>query len=501
MSETEENKYWADLRKLRPSTIRVSLNQEDEALNALFKKEYDQFGDPTKDPKESTHSLGRRLLYIIDRAVFIMYLRQEKHWDAAVSKLEEARIRYLKDKNPRLTKIELGNDPYIKAINVLHGVFLYQKSTRLGNLFDKLDDIATLLEPSTRNGFSSGNRMIYCLSADYLALVYHKKATLKLGEIIGQKEFYLDNNAHFVILKKKLEESKKDEVISASFKSAIQNFYQAAIMFKDVVSCQVQLQSDPHNIHKRYIWESYALYNQARCEFMIHILNSLNESIVINSVKDVADNAVIERGNFWHESLQKAVKSRYDDYTYFQDKEECPLFPQFITFNLQAEYYHAFYEYELSCMIKKQIHSAFEAQEFTGYSDFSEWKNANLTITDVLKVDEKVGRIKRLKEDHVRKVVRTLVNKLVPEPEKQAVRETLYQQLQNISPDIIAAILSADPNRQQDTKKKFLGRIKKTLSHFGIEPKMEISFGVNVLFARCQAALVLKRKNKEGGNN
>ncbi|MDR0948092.1 MAG: hypothetical protein LBM69_01085, partial [Lachnospiraceae bacterium] len=74
MDISKNNTYWPDLKKLQPSGIRISLSDQDEALNELFLKEYSRFDFASEN--QSDHIMGRRILYIIDRAVFIMYLRQ-----------------------------------------------------------------------------------------------------------------------------------------------------------------------------------------------------------------------------------------------------------------------------------------------------------------------------------------------------------------------------------------------------------------------------------------
>ena len=409
------NTYWANLKELQP----VAINNEQYEVGKLFKKEYKRFDDSIGNHPESEY-LGRRLLYIVDRAVFIMYLREEDYWDNVIyngyadpknprlqiKSLLEIRLDYLKSNN-----LDTENDYYVKAIEALHGVFLYQKCSRpkdkdkplSGMLFkaDNLDKIIKFLCPVTElgkdeKGNDLGNKMVFCLTADYLALAYHKKATKKLGEFIGETgEFYLDNINHMKSLHNALKDCKKENDI---VKTVLQLFYDAAILFKKVVKYQEILQDKNHNFGYRYIWENYALYNQARCEFMIHLIDSIYKKETSQSITKFVNAHIIEAGRAWHENLIKSVNSRREDYVDFQKQ---PLFPQFITFNLQAEYYHASFEYELSCFIEKQLNPNSQIEEFTDYEKFQNWKKSNLTITDVLSVDGKVARLNKFKRENI----------------------------------------------------------------------------------------------------
>jgi len=197
---------------------------------------------------------------------------------------------------------------------------------------------------------------------------------------------------------------------------------------------------------------------------------------------------VINRSESWYNDLREAVSSRRQDYIDFQNQEKLPLFPQFITFNMQAEYFHALYEYELSCLIEKQINPEFEAEDFPNYENFQTWQKENLTITDVLSVSGKVERIEKLKADYVREEVKRLVEKLVTD-EKE--RDTVYRQLQDFSPEIVSAILSADAVKIKKTETKFGDKIKDALTPYHIEPSLEVGASIGVLFAKVK--LVLKK--------
>jgi len=381
MDETESNHYWADLNKLQPSGIRISLDEQDKALNKLFKTEYERFGNAEENQSEH---IGRKLLYLIDRAVLIMYVSREykdwEKWDTIVNALSE---------NITSDKQITNKDYYIKSIEALKGVFEYQKCTYQKKLLDNLDKIEKQLDPISKvisgNGNRIGNPMIYCMAVDYLALVYHKKAIQKLGKIIGKPEFYFDNHEHHILLRKKL--GKKNEELINSINQIIKLFSDAILLFEKVVNCQIELQKQKGE--PRYNWVSFALYNQSRCEFAIYLISKLYKYTTLEISDYVKDK--IEQ---WDKDMREAVDFRYQDYQYFKDKE---LFPQIITFNIHAEYYHAFYEYELSCLIAKQLNPKFNKIEIPINEPFEKWKNDNLNITDVLSVDGKVERLKKLK--------------------------------------------------------------------------------------------------------
>jgi hypothetical protein len=200
------------------------------------------------------------------------------------------------------------------------------------------------------------------------------------------------------------------------------------------------------------------------------------------------DPEIINRSNSWHEDLCEAVISRREDYIDFEDQKEVPLFPQFITFNMKAEYFHAFYEYELSCLIEKQINPEFKAEDLPNYEEFKTWKESNLTITDVLSVDGKVERIEKLKADYVRKEIKKLINEVVPDETK---RETVYKQLQDFSPEIVKAILSVNVGDIQNAETTFWNKVKVALADYHIEPSVEVGGLISLLFVKLK--LVLKK--------
>jgi hypothetical protein len=390
------NTYWADLTKLKPRGIRVSFGSdkkdsstdaESSALALYFKDEYKRFG---VNDDVSEYELSRSLLYIVDRAVFIMYLREENHWDKEVEKLIGIRKKQINLDKQHVSPQELIGmydcDYYIKALNALRGVFLYQKSTREKKLPEKLDEIISALQPIVDMESKKGNRMVYCMAADYLALCYHKKAMNALGKFVGNsRDFYLDNPEDLNSLKENIQNNSDENLLLF----AVNHFINGAEMFHNVVVCQDMMQKI--NNGAKYIWKSYALYNQARCEFMVFLISLICRDL---SVKNEL-NELFAKANDWQKNLKASVINRKEDADYFGGKGQ-ELFPRVILFNLNAEYYHALFEYNLSCTIAEHFDTSFNEEKLDS-KGFSDWKEANLTTSDVLNVADKSVRIDKLK--------------------------------------------------------------------------------------------------------
>jgi hypothetical protein len=427
----DDNEYWADLNKLQPAGVRVSLDEKGQSLNKLFTDEYQAFSKENNDTSEFT--LERQLLYIIDRAVFIMYLRAEDDWDKVVEGLYNSRLRMIGVRNK-------DDDYYLKAATALRGVFMYQKCSRpkaedkplSGSLFNKIGDIKKFLEPISALGRTCGNRMVYCMAADYLALCHLKIATKNLGDIIGKnnKEFYLDNTSDIKGLQSIFNDTDKFKEKQTALLEVLENLRKGADLFKNVIACQTEMQAKISNLSYRYIWESYALYNRARCVFMIHLIHKISDPEIVR--KFPAFTEIFEDlkkiGDEWGDEMKKAIDSRNLDYVHFNEKER---FPQFISFNLRAEYFHAYYEYELACLIENQINPSFTPPSLSASDSdqtFEAWKENNLTISDVLKVNEKAARIHKIKESFFDDSIEQLLQKeKIPANKKEKAREFLMK--------------------------------------------------------------------------
>jgi hypothetical protein len=480
-AESAENKYWADMCKLQPSGVRVALDDEDEDLSKLFKTEYKRFGD-------AQENLSRRLLYIVDRAVFIMYLRQENYWDDIVfNGYEDGRgtrcpsLYKMRKEYIASIGVDEKDDYYIKAIKALHGVFMYQRLSRPPiRLYGAdsttkqpyLNILANLLSPASNMGASKANRMVYCLATDYLALIHHKQALKALGAIIGRdREYYLDNSEDYNLLASLLSDKAKSKEKASDLKNAIEHFSTAAKLFDDVAKCQEMLQNDDHNEGYRYIWKSYALYNQARCEFMIHLIESLAHNV--GSSKYITE-ASSKLALNWEVDMRASVESRQEDYMFFKGRI---LFPGFITFNLQAEYYHAFYEYELSSLIELKANPAYKPRPFLGYEKFQDWKDANLTITDVLAVDGKVARLSKLKDAYFDAEIASLLSSFPDEETRKKVVE-LLQPLKK-------AAVAEDEAAYDKTTKGFEAETRVGIEYvIGLLPKLTGEFRGKFFYSR-----------------
>jgi hypothetical protein len=78
MALTVDNDYWSDLNQLQADSIRIELDVDSAVLNTAFTNEYNKFEKADTFHNNSEFVLARRILYIVERAVFIVYLRCEE---------------------------------------------------------------------------------------------------------------------------------------------------------------------------------------------------------------------------------------------------------------------------------------------------------------------------------------------------------------------------------------------------------------------------------------
>jgi hypothetical protein len=297
-----DNTYWASIKSLRPSgTIGTLSSQSPQALNKLFIKEFDRFS-VLNQVTNNEYITARKILYIVDRAVFLMYLREEDYWDNVVNNL----------------KTEVNNEYYRNALKALNGVFEYQKRSRPTHkekplskslLKDKhLENIIDELSPIVSIGADKGNRMLYCLAADYSALANHKIATRILSSLVGVNDLYLDNFDQLEKLSLYINENVSSEEVFY----AIDHLINAIDLFVSVTKTQELLQTENNGYY--YLWKSYALYNQARCEFLLNLIVLLykrhNKSITGKLRR------AFEVSTGWKKNLENAITSRKLDGTY-----------------------------------------------------------------------------------------------------------------------------------------------------------------------------------------
>lgn len=471
MEQTPKNEYWPDLRKLQPGGVRVALDTDSSALNNAFNEEYNRF-EKVAHPS-SEYVMARRIMYIVDRAVFIMYLREENTWREKVRNLKVEREIIIRRGDGKIR-----SDFYWLILDGLCSVFDYQSCARLKTLYedDNLERILRSLQPVVDNGCDGGNKMIYCLFTDYMALSYHKLAMRELKDILGY-DFCLDKFDHIEKLRDYIKSHQKSENI----KSIIKHLLKAISLLDSVVETANGIQKIESN--GVYIWQSYALYNQARCEFMLHLLDVFTQDCNSDSPETVVLlNTYRERFNQWDTHLLSSVHSRRNDYQQFK---EIPLFPQILRFNFKAEFYHAEFEYELACLVDKYFNSANAVKSNDKYNfehkkqGFKKWKDDNLTITDVLSVDGKVSRIDALNpivaEKDIHIVFDTIVEKLNLSSRKA---EELRQSLYNITPTVKKALLTEDSVSYSEAKHR-IDSVKKSNKNFNIN--LDIVGTINAL--------------------
>lgn len=471
MERTPNNEYWPDLKKLQPGGVRVALDTDSSALNNAFNEEYKRF-EKVANPS-SEYVMARRIMYIVDRAVFFMYLREENMWREKVKALKVERETVVRRNGDKIT-----SDFYWQVLDGLCSVFDYQSYTHLKKIYedDNLERILKSLQPIVDNGCGCGNRMIYCLFADYMALTYHKLAMRELKDILGH-DFYLDKFDHIENFRNYVKSNPNSENV----KSIIKYLGKAIVLLDSVVETANGIQEIESN--GVYIWQSYALYNQARCEFMLHLLDVFMRDCDFNSTEiTVLLNTHKEHFSHWDKHLLSSVYSRRDDYNQFK---EISLFPQILRFNFKAEFYHAEFEYELACLIDRYFNSANAVISNDKYDfeykkqGFKKWKDDNLTITDVLSVDGKVSRIEALNpivaEKDIQRVFDAIVEKLnLPIKKAEELRKSLY----DITPIVKKAMLTEDSVYFSEAKHK-IELVKNSNRNFNIN--IDIVGAINAL--------------------
>lgn len=460
MEQTPKNEYWPDLKKLQPGGVRVALDTDSSALNNAFNEEYNRF-ERVAHPS-SEYVMARRIMYIVDRAVFIMYLREENTWKEKVKKLKIEREAIIRRSNG-----EIKSDLYWLVLDGLCNIFDYQSYARLKTLYedDNLERILKSLQPVVDNGCDGGNKMIYCLFADYMALAYHKLAMRELKCILGH-DFCLDKFDHIEKLRDYIKFQQKIENI----KDIIKHLVKAVTLLDSVVETANGIQIIESN--GVYIWKSYALYNQARCEFMLHLLDVFIQDRDFDPPETMLLlDTYRESFNQWDTHLLSSVRSRLNDYQKFK---KIPLFPQILRFNFKAEFYHAEFEYELACLVDRYFNSTKAIRSNDKYDfeykkqGFKKWKDDNLTITDVLSVDGKVSRIDALNpivaEKDIQIVFDAIVEKLNLSSKKA---EELRKSLYDITPTVKKALLTDDSVSYSEAKHK-IDSVKNSNRNFNI---------------------------------
>lgn len=119
MERTSNNEYWPDLKKLQLGGVRVALDTDSSALNNAFNEEYKRF-EKVANPS-SEYVMTRRIMYIVDRTVFFMYLREENMWREKVKALKVEREVAVRGNGSKIT-----SDFYWLVLDGLCSIFDYQ---------------------------------------------------------------------------------------------------------------------------------------------------------------------------------------------------------------------------------------------------------------------------------------------------------------------------------------------------------------------------------------
>ncbi len=125
-----------------------------------------------------------------------------------------------------------------------------------------------------------------------------------------------------------------------------------------------------------YLWEGVALYNKARCEYLLNILvpNSFN----------------------WKVDMIEAIRVRRE---YTEKYESIPSFPVVISHNLKAEYYLA--------KLEQYFYTVNESPTTINISEFNmlkeevyNWGRISSFYTDVLSVTNKLNILEKMILEH-----------------------------------------------------------------------------------------------------
>ena len=322
-------------------------------LDEYFLKEYELFGR-----KNNVYTINRRIQYLIDRAVFFVYLRNSLEISGLLDILEEDCRMYVANDEQ---SFYLDNINLLREVMKYHGLMI--KSER--NFKAISDSLSNIKRNFDRREI---NCMAKCLIEDYLGLSLHKVALSSLASIIDEKFFNPIDKNHILKLKKKLKELQGNSIID----TAKDELNQAVDSFRNVVST-----STMKGLENGYIWNGYALYNQSRCEYLLYCLGAVSAKT-------------------WEEHLLKSIDIREEYYVKYENANKNEGFPAVIAYSLHAEYFHARLEY-LHYLVNEG--KAKEVEIDTLEKEISKWANSSTFYNDTLGVDKKLKELKeRLKE-------------------------------------------------------------------------------------------------------
>lgn len=313
-------------------------------LDAYFEQEYSLFNEENIE-----YNLDCRIQYFIDRAVLFVYLRNNQLWVRAVSQLSDA-VESMPNRE--------CSDYFVSklAIDILSNVMIYHKMMTQQDASPKL--LFDRFEQSSNDRMLK-NSMLRCLCFDYKGLCAHKVALEHLAVSIGKKSFWATSKENI----EALIDSKKN-----AEKDSAKEYLRIAIRSFDEV---LRLSSE-NSMGVGYLWEGFALYNKARCEYLLNILvpNSFN----------------------WDLDMIEAIRVRGE---YAGKYESITSFPVVISHNLKAEYYLA--KLEQYFYIINENPTSLNISEFNMLKEeVYNWGRISSFYTDVLSVTNKLNVLEKI---------------------------------------------------------------------------------------------------------
>jgi len=320
-------------------------------LDEYFYKEYSRFSK-----NHNKYDLSRRIQFLIDRAILFVYLRNNTRWSQIISELSNDYLAMSDNHTDGVTEYHKN------AIELLHQVMLYHKMMentvfREGNNNDDYlptSILKKLEELEKRCCFT--NSMVMNLQDDYLGLTYHKVALESIAQQLQLNSFRATDKSHIENLGQN--DSDKSYILLL--------LYRAIAHFDKVIT-----RTNEYSLENNYTWLSYVLYNKARCEYLLNIINS---NFGVNWAKDMEE-AIFNR---------KIQAEKYNAII---------TFPVIISHSMYAEYFHA--KLELLFYLYNNDSSNIEQVEIDKIiKDIKVWSSESTLYTDVLNVLSKLDSLK-----------------------------------------------------------------------------------------------------------
>lgn len=255
-----DDKYVPDFKSIIPENNRRELKKADKrSINNFFKQEYEKI-----DP----NSIGKRLQFIIDRAVVFVYLDNNKCWGKYINELEKMNSKQNSKKD---------FESYQIAILILREVFSYHRmmdgteyeysiNYEPEDINDELYELSKIIENKPN---LIKNKMLLCLLYDYLGLSCLKTACKQIAKAL--------NKDYFNILSKTDRKELKTMKIDSS-NAIVKNIKHAIEWFDKVLELTEYKNKLGFKLLRDYIWDDYALYNKARNQYLLNCLGLEDDS-------------------------------------------------------------------------------------------------------------------------------------------------------------------------------------------------------------------------------